>query len=155
MKKAGPSETDRPFPVGDKGPDWNTKAQLQYLQHVLGTMPKPDAPSTKRKPKQVRRVAKRLKKAQVEELVEAYKSGSTTYQLADRFVIKRQTVSSILKRNGVTPRWRRLTEANVDEAERLYAQGMSLARIADRMHVDDETIRLRLRKQMRDPHDRS
>ncbi|WP_206306157.1 hypothetical protein [Streptomyces humi] len=77
--------------------------------------------------------------------------------MAERFGIKRQTVSSILKRNGVTPRWRRLTEANVDEAERLYATGLSTARVADRLKVDPETVRLRLRKrgvQMRDPHER-
>ncbi|MDV7219169.1 helix-turn-helix domain-containing protein [Streptomyces prunicolor] len=143
--------------MGDSAHLWNTKAQLQYLQHVLGTLPGPDAAPTKQKPRQVRRVAKRLKDAQVQELVADYKAGATTYQLAERFGIKRQTVSSILKRNGITPRWRRLTEANVDEAQRLYAQGMSLARIADRFKVDDETVRLRLRKrgvQMRDPHDR-
>ncbi|NED10588.1 helix-turn-helix domain-containing protein [Streptomyces sp. SID9124] len=68
-------------------------------------------------------------------------------------------MSAILKRNGVTPRWRRLTEANVDEAEQLYVhQGMSAARIANRLRVDPETVRLRLRKrgvQMRDPHDRN
>ncbi|KAB1150719.1 hypothetical protein F7R91_01700 [Streptomyces luteolifulvus] len=157
MKKAGPPAADRPFPVGDGGPHWNTKAQLQYLRHVLGTMPGPEVPPVKRKPKPTRRAVKRLKPAQVEELVEAYKAGATTYQLADRFGIKRQTVSDILKRNGVTPRWRRLTEANVDEAERLYATGLSTARVADRLKVDPETVRLRLRKrgvQMRDPHER-
>ena len=143
--------------VGDGGPCWNTKAQLRYLQHVLGTMPGPEVPPVKREPKRARRAAKRLKAAQVVELVEAYKAGATTYQLAERFDIKRQTVSDILRRNGVTPRWRRLTEENIDEAERLYARGMSSARIADRLKVDPETVRLRLRKrgvQMRDPHDR-
>ena len=157
-QKSRSAAADRPFPVGDSAHLWNTKAQLQYLQHVLGTLPGPDAPPIKRDLKPIQRIAKRLKEAQVEELVEAYKSGATTYQLADRFGIKRQTVSSILKRNGVTPRWRRLTKANVDEAERLYARGLSLARVADRLKVDPETVRLRLHKRgvrMRDPHDRS
>lgn len=144
--------------MGDGGPGWNTKAHLQYLQRVLGSMPGPDAPPIKRQQKQARRVAKRLKESQVTELVGAYKDGASTYQLADRFGIKRQTVSDILKRNGVTPRWRRLTEADVDRAEHLYIhQRMSAARIADRLKVDPETVRLRLRNrgvQMRDPHDR-
>lgn len=156
-QKSRSAAADRPFPVGDGGPNWNTKAQLAYLRHVLGTLPGPDAPPIKREPKRTQRIAKRLKEAQVEELVAAYKSGSTTYQLADHFGIKRQTVSGILKRNGVTPRWRRLTEANVDEAQRLYARGLSLARVADRLKVDPETVRLRLHKRgvrMRDPHDR-
>ncbi|MER6626771.1 helix-turn-helix domain-containing protein [Streptomyces sp. NPDC000987] len=106
-------------------------------------------------PRPTQRVAKRLKDAQVAELVEAYQAGSTTYQLAERFGIKRQTVSNILKRQGVETRWKRLTEADVDKAEHLYARGLSLARIADRLKVDPETVRLRLRKrgvQMRDPH---
>lgn len=87
------------------------------------------------------------------------RQGLTTYQVAERFGIKRQTVSAILKRNGVTPHWRRITEANIDEAERLYAhQGMSTARIADRLRGDPETVRPHLRKRgvrMRDPHDRT
>uniref|UniRef100_A0AAU2AD13 Helix-turn-helix domain-containing protein n=1 Tax=Streptomyces sp. NBC_00093 TaxID=2975649 RepID=A0AAU2AD13_9ACTN len=145
--------------MGDGGPDWNTKYTLQALRTLLGSLPGPDAPPIKQHvQKSPRRAAKRLNEAHVAELVEAYKTGSTTYQLASRFDIKRQTVSSILKRNGITPRWRRLTEANVDEAERLYVhQGMSAARIADRLKVDPETVRLRLHKrgvQMRDPHDR-
>ncbi|MBK3640477.1 hypothetical protein [Streptomyces sp. MBT33] len=102
--------------------------------------------------------AKRLKEPQVKELIDAYTQGASTYQLAERYDIKRQTVSSILKRNGVTPRWRRLAETDMDYAEHLYTyQDMSAARIADRLKVDPETVRLRLRKrgvQMRDPHDR-
>lgn len=57
-------------------------------------MPGPEVPPAKQEqPKRPRRAAKRLKAAQVAELVEAYKSGATTYQLAERFGIKRQTVS--------------------------------------------------------------
>ncbi|MFD3520725.1 hypothetical protein [Streptomyces sp. NPDC058653] len=91
-------------------------------------------------------------------MVEAYEAGATAYQLAERFGIKRQTVSAILKRNSITPRWRRLTDADMDQAEHLYIhQRMSTARIADRLKVDPETVRLRLHKRgvrMRDPHDR-
>ncbi|WP_078622986.1 hypothetical protein [Streptomyces prunicolor] len=144
--------------MGDKVLDWNTKYRLQALRNLLASLPGPEAPPIERVPKPPRRVAKRLKAPEVAELVKAYRSGATTYQLADRFRIKRQTVSGILKRHGITPRWRRLTEANVDEAERLYVhQGLSTARIADRLSVDPETVRLRLRKRgvkMRDPHDR-
>ena len=145
--------------VGDGRPDWNTQYRLQALRSLLGSLPGPDTPPIRRKPKPTRRsAAKRLKKVQVVELIEAYEAGTTTYHLAEHFGIRRQTVSAILKRNSITPRWRRLTEADVDEAERLYGQGMSLVRVADRLKVGSETVRLRLRKrgvQMRDPHDRS
>ncbi|MDH6217096.1 hypothetical protein [Streptomyces pseudovenezuelae] len=160
MKKAGPHHADRPLPaVGDKGPNWNTKARLRVLRDLLAALPDPSAPAPKRERRPAPGKAKRLKDAQVKELVGAYRTGVSTYQLAERFGIKRQTVSAILKRNGVTPRWRRLREEDVDQAERLYThQRMSVARIADRMKVDPETVRLRLRKRgvkMRDPHDRS
>lgn len=143
--------------MGDGGPHWNTKARLRALRDLLGALPDTSAPLPVQAPRPKRNKAKRLKEAQVKELVDAYAEGASTHQLADRFDIKRQTVSSILKRNGITPRWRRLTEEDVDQAERLYVRGLSLARVADRLKVDPETVRLRLRKrgvQMRDPHDR-
>lgn len=141
--------------MGDTAHLWNTKDQLQHLHHLVGTLPGADTPPIKREPRPTQRVAKRLKGAQVKELVEAYESGATTYQLAERLGIERRTVSKILKRQGVTPRWQRLTEADVDEAERLYAQGLSLARVAERLDVAADTVRVRLLKRgvkMRNPH---
>lgn len=144
--------------MGDKGSDWNTRPRLRALRDLLGALLDPSTPLPGQAQRPKRKKAKRLKEAQVAELVEAYKDGASTYQLADHFGIKRQTVSDILKRNGVTPRWRRLTDADVDQAEDLYIhQRMSTARIADRLRVDPETVRLRLHKRgvrMRDPHDR-
>lgn len=141
--------------MGDGAHLWNTKAQLQYLQHVAANLPGQDAPPVEREPRPTPKVARRLKDHEVKELVAAYEAGSTLRQLAERFKIERRTVSNILKRQGVSTRWRRLSEADVDKAEHLYAQGWSTARIADLFKVDPETVRLRLRKrgaQMRDPH---
>lgn len=113
-------------------------------------MPEREARST-------HRIAKRLKEQQVKELVEAYAEGATVYELAEQFGIERRTVSKILKREGVEPRWRRLTEEDIDEAVRLYATGLSAARIADRFDVNPDTVRYQLRKRgvkMRGPHER-
>lgn len=91
----------------------------------------------------------------MDQLVAAYETGATVYQLADRFKINRRTVSQIIKRRGVETRWKRLTEGDVNEAERLYTQGWSLARVGERLGVSDDAVRLRLLKrgvQMRDPH---
>jgi hypothetical protein len=143
--------------VGDADHLWNTKAQLQYLQHVAANLPGPDAAPVDRGPRLTPKVARRLKDHEIKELVAAYEAGSTARQFAERFRIERRTVSNILKRQGVATRWRRLTEADVDKAEHLYGQGWSAARIADLLKVDPETVRLRLRKrgvQMRDPHQR-
>jgi DNA-directed RNA polymerase specialized sigma24 family protein len=143
--------------VGDAAHLWNTKAQLQYLQHLAANLPGPDVPPAERDSRLTPKVARRLKDHEIKELVAAYEAGSTLRQLAERFKIERRTVSKILKRQGVATRWRRLSEADIDKAEHLYAQGWSSARIADLLKVDPETVRLRLRKrgvQMRDPHQR-
>lgn len=141
--------------VGDTAHLWNTRAQLQYLQHVAANLPGPDAPPAEPEPRQTPKAARRLKDHKIKELVAAYEAGSTLRQLAERFRIERRTVSNVLKRHGVPTRWRRLTEADIDKAEHLY--GWSSARIADLFKVDPETVRLRLRRrgvQMRDPHQR-
>ena len=101
--------------------------------------------------------ARRLKEPEIHELVAAYEAGGTLRQLAERFRINHQTVSVILKRNGIEPRWRRLTDVDIDEAVRLYAQGLSLARVGKRLSVSADTVRLQLLKRgvkMRDPQGR-
>jgi DNA-binding transcriptional regulator LsrR (DeoR family) len=141
--------------VGDRAHLWNTRAQLQHLQHVATHLPDLAAPVAKQEREPTHARARRLKDQQVKELTAAYEAGATLRQLAGQFGIERRTVGKVLKRNGVEVRWRRLTEADVDEAERRYAQGLSLVKVADRLGVNDDTVRLRLLKrgvQMRDPH---
>lgn len=141
--------------VGDAAHLWNTKPQLQALRHLVATLPDASAPLVRREVGSTPRTAKQLRGQNVRDLVAAYEAGATLRQLADRFGVTRQTVSNLLKRNGVTPRWGRLTSADVDEAERLYAQGLSLTRIGERLSVSDDTVRYQLKKrgvQMRDPH---
>lgn len=144
--------------MGDRAHLWNTKAQLQALQHLVSTLPGPDEPPVKREPTPKQRTARQIKGKQAEALAQAYEAGATIYELAERFGVTRQTVGRILKRQGVKIRWLRLTEEGLDEAERVYAQGLSLVRVAERLNVSADTVRLRLRKrgvQMRDPHERS
>lgn len=143
--------------VGDTAPLWNTKAQLQALRHLVATLPRADVPPVEREPRPTPRTAKQLRGKRLKELVAAYEAGGTLRKLADQFGVTPQTVSNLLKRQGITPRWRRLTEADVDEAERLYAQGLSLERVGDRLGVTGCAVRYRLKKRgvrMRDPHER-
>lgn len=51
-----------------------------------------------------RQRAKLLIPEQVDELVEAYQCGDSTYMLARRFGIHRGTVTAHLERNGITRR---------------------------------------------------
>jgi DNA-directed RNA polymerase specialized sigma24 family protein len=65
-------------------------------------------------------VQRRLRPQEVAELVAAYETGATTRELADRFGIHRNTVSTHLERADVPTRTRRgLSPGDVDEAARL------------------------------------
>jgi DNA-directed RNA polymerase specialized sigma24 family protein len=100
---------------------------------------------------------KRLSEEQVQQLVEGYETGATVYQLARQFGIARQTVSKVLKAQGVTMRMQGLTPEQIDEAVRLYEVGWSLARIGAKLRVDAGTVHARLREcgvRMRDTHGR-
>ncbi|MEV0470935.1 helix-turn-helix domain-containing protein [Streptomyces prunicolor] len=144
--------------MGDKRPDWNTKYQLQALQHLVATLPSLDAVPVVRESTPIPRTAKQIKGDQAQELITVYKAGADPAELSRRFGISRQTVSSILKRHGIEPRWsRRITDEEVDEAARLYKQGLSLARVGQRFNTTDDTIRRHLLKRgvrMRDTHGR-
>ncbi len=141
--------------MGDTAHLWNAKAQLKYLRHVISTLPRADVLLVEREPRPTPRTAKQLRGKQLEEPVAACETGGTLRKLADQFGVTPQTVSNLLKRQGITPRWR-LTEADVDEAERLYARGLSLERVGDRLGVSGCAVRYRLNKRgvrMRDPHE--
>ncbi len=99
------------------------------------------------KPK-LRQRHRRLTEDQVQDLVERYLAGETVYQLGDAFDINRKTVSKILKRQGVTTRYRKLTAADLDRAVRLHESGLSLAEIGKRLDVQPSTVHYHL-KQMK------
>jgi transposase-like protein len=100
---------------------------------------------------------RKLSTAEIDKLVQQYKSGATVYELAEQFGIHRTTASLHLHRHGVTLRRRGLDPSQIDHAVRLYADGQSLARIADRYDVDPSTVHTALRTRcvhMRDLHGR-
>jgi IS30 family transposase len=68
-------------------------------------------------------------------VIEGYEDGQTVYELANRFGVRRQTVSAILQRHGIQRCYKLLTAADVDRARQLYEAGSSLAAIAERLGV--------------------
>ena len=106
----------------------------------------------------LRSVVRKLRPEQVAELVAAYKSGASTYELAEQFKIHRTTVSAHLRRQGVEMRFQGLTEGQVVQAARLYQAGWSCARLGGHFGVDGETVRHSLWAigvVMRGPHERT
>jgi DNA-binding CsgD family transcriptional regulator len=133
----------------------NPSDQGERLHDLLQIVPSRPKTVNSRTPKAVHR---RLRPAQVEELVIGYKTGLTVYQLAEQFRINRGTVSKLLEREGVPRRGRPLSHAQVDQATELYATGLSLVSVGKRLGCDGSTVHLALRKagvRMRDTHGRA
>jgi DNA-binding transcriptional ArsR family regulator len=81
----------------------------------------------------------RLTDDQIQTLVDRYRQGATTNELAREFGIHRRTVSAHLHRSGTTMRRQGLDDTAVVEAARLYEGGWSLTRIGNRLGVDPKT----------------
>jgi transposase-like protein len=124
----------------------NWKWQLKALKELQRKLPKATE-SVRLKPASLPARARQIKENEAQELIAAYQTGATVYQLARRFGLSRQTISKILHQRGIEMRMTGLSPAEVDEAVRLYADGWSLARIGRRLSVSPETIRLRLIEQ--------
>jgi len=113
-------------------PKWLAKACLKGMLEVTVEVgvsefaaPRPNA-----------RTMKRLNPAQIDLLIERYLAGRTVYELGAEFGIARQTVSLVLKRNGVLMRMQELREDQRDEVTALRDQGWSYARLGERFKVD-------------------
>ena len=97
-------------------------------------------------PRPVTTRGRRLNPAQVDLLVEGYLKGKTVYQLGAEFGIRRQTVSTHLKRKGVAMRMQGLAESERAAVVRLREQGWSFARLGEHFRVDGTTVMNFLRK---------
>ena len=98
-----------------------------------------------------------LQPEEVDELVCAYESGLTVYELAKRFECHRTTVSEHLKSRGVVMRLKPMTDEEINRAIELYGSGLSFAKVGKTLGRDGETIRQRLIERgatMRDSHGR-
>jgi hypothetical protein len=104
-----------------------------------------------------RKPGKRLSRTQIDELAAGYEAGSTVYELSLAFGIQRQTVSKILKREGVPLRRQSLTPEEISVAQDLYSAGLSCQSIGELLECSHGTVRLALVSigtKMRDSHGR-
>ncbi|RSM77813.1 hypothetical protein DMH04_34410 [Kibdelosporangium aridum] len=140
------------------GAYYNPKDQVRALEQLREKLPSlevvPEPQLTKRdRPRRGRQ----LDHDQIQQLIAGYHSGSTMYELGDRFGIERRTVSNILHRHGVPMRRRGLSPDQVDNAIHLYNLGWSLARVGQHLGVAHTTVLAKLRERgvpTRDTHGR-
>jgi len=82
-------------------------------------------------------------------MVHAYREGASTYQLANQFNVRRNTVRDLLRREGldVSVRAKRpaLTDEQKAEARKQFAAGRSRRDLMEAYGVSESTIRRLLR----------
>ncbi|MGA1075327.1 MAG: hypothetical protein ACO307_09370 [Ilumatobacteraceae bacterium] len=91
---------------------------------------------------------RRLARADIDDLIEAYRAGATISRLAVELGVHRTTVAAHLDREGL-PRHSEQTawdDATLTQAAELYATGLSLAAVAHRFGVDPQTVANRFRR---------
>src|SRR5262245_52369861 len=115
--------------------------QLQVLRRLSRLLA---LPTVEREPKRVARRRRYLSDDERLVIVEAYVLGSSTYALAKRFGINRQTVSAIVAQHGCRTRYRLLTPDDVEVAKRSYVSGCSLQSVADEFEVGITIVRTAL-----------
>lgn len=77
--------------------------------------------------------------------------------LAKQYGVKRETISKLLRREGVALRVHRtMSQTDIDQAVQLYTQGLSLQKIGDQLGWDHNTIYRHLKRrgvQFRSPNE--
>jgi hypothetical protein len=128
-------------------PSWMVEVLGRYSNHadqgkclasVLGIVPKGEKAPIPEPTKQIQR---RLRPVEIEEVLVAYQSGTTVYELAERFRVHRVTVSHLLERHGVPTRYRLVEGDRLQSAVDAYQQGQSLATIGRQLGVSLDTVR--------------
>jgi hypothetical protein len=83
----------------------------------------------------------RLNKVYQTKLLEAYRAGSSVYELAAQFGVTRQTAAAILERHGIKRRYKLLSAVDIESAKKLYETGASYATIGEFLKVNPSTVR--------------
>lgn len=120
------------------------KTLASDLERLIAQLPQRNEPPRSPERTPPRRTIKELGADELAAIVSEYQAGATVYEVAERHALNRNSMASVLKRNGVQLRGQGLAGEQIDQAAHLYAAGQSLARIGERFHVDAQTVRRRL-----------
>ena len=115
--------------------------QIERLQRLLTIEPDESDEAKTRTPKQVQR---RLRPAELEQLLDGYRKGIPLRDLTRQFDIHRNSIFPIVKRHGLRRRQPSLTPDQLREAAALYEAGQSLATVGKRFGCHATTVRLAL-----------
>jgi DNA invertase Pin-like site-specific DNA recombinase len=92
-----------------------------------------------------RKTQPRLSDKKVGQIVTAYETGKTVYELAAEYGCHRVTISAVLKRRGVALRRMPPSDEQVAEMIRLYETGLSLSKVGEHLGFSATTVLRRIR----------
>ncbi|MDX8029401.1 hypothetical protein SK803_04225 [Lentzea sp. BCCO 10_0856] len=136
----------------------NHSTPVQRLLDLAKTWPDTPNGAGPAPPPKPFKTLRKLKPAEVDELVEQYQAGSSVYQLTKHYGIHRITIGRLLRSRGIDTTASALTQEQVREAAQFYTDGWSCKKIAKHFGVGAETVRERLHEAeipMRGPHERA
>lgn len=88
---------------------------------------------------------RRLAPQQIEELVQLFKAGKNTVELASHFRCSRSTVSKHIRKSGLSAREKRFSQADLIRMQQLYESGFSFDKVGDAFHTSGTTVTKYLR----------
>jgi DNA-binding MarR family transcriptional regulator len=91
---------------------------------------------------------------EIDDLVEAYKSGTSIKDLANEFAIDRSTVLKKLQGTGIPRRYPALDPGQCQEVCRLYEEGLNSTEIGELFDVSPDTVLRVIRKNGVSPRQR-
>ncbi len=86
---------------------------------------------------------KHLKPEEIEQIVQRYHNGESTYELAEAFGCHRSTIANNLRKRGIKVS---IEKIDLEEAITLYQSGWTTKQLADRYHISDNAVSRRLKK---------
>ena len=87
-----------------------------------------------------RKTQPRLSDKKVGQIVTAYETGKTVYELAAEYGCHRVTISAVLKRRGVALRLQPATKVEIERMIALYQSGLSLAAVGNNLGINASTV---------------
>ncbi|MEV6768778.1 hypothetical protein AB0N05_09155 [Nocardia sp. NPDC051030] len=133
---------------------YSNRADLQKLETTRAKIDagRPSGLPRRRKqqradhPREPRKIERRLTTTTVEELIQAYRDGTSTAQLAAHYGISKTAVLTMLTNREVPRRYQSMTTADIDHADLLYLAGHSLVSCSKLTGFPASTIRDALRE---------
>ena len=92
--------------------------------------------------KDITQQQKHLKLEEIEQIIERYQNGESTYELAEAFGCHRSTIANNLRKQGIKVS---IEKINLEEAIALYESGWTTKRLAERYHISDNAVSRRLK----------